>query len=255
MYIDESGDHTYHKDMDDVHRRYLALMAVWFEYPDSYNEFAENMANVRWNIFGPDYDDPIIFHRNDIVAKSGAFRVLQDESIRIRFDTDLLGIIHAARFKMICAVIDKKSHKEKYPDPWHPYHYCLLAIVSRWIKWLDRHNGVGDMVVEARGKRPDRELQEAYSVIYNRGWGRGGAAGKQLTSNKIKIKGKKENIPGTQLADMLAYPVKMHYLSELNRLEAWIPGYSTQVLEVVESKFDRNPESGQIDGFGRVFIG
>ncbi|NIA21639.1 MAG: hypothetical protein GWP05_06675 [Anaerolineaceae bacterium] len=196
LYIDESGDHTYQLLGDPAHR-YLALVGVWFSLHDDYNVFVDQLEQFKRETFGPRPDKPVILHRSDIINRKGPFGILRDNAVRRRFDDGLLEIVAAAKFKMVCVIIDKKEHL-KYPSPFHPYHYCLAAMLDRYSGWLNYKNAVGDVLAESRGKEEDLQLRQAYERVYESGTLMFGYDHHQraLTSRKLKIRPKVANMGG-----------------------------------------------------------
>jgi hypothetical protein len=65
LYIDESGDHTYEK-VAEVPHRFLALLGVWFQQGDNYNESANDLERLKLSFFGQRPDNPVVLHRSDI---------------------------------------------------------------------------------------------------------------------------------------------------------------------------------------------
>ena len=48
-------------------------------------------------------------------------------------------------------LIDRQEHSEKYPVwQFNPYHYCMRALVERYVLWLNRHKLTGDVLAEPR---------------------------------------------------------------------------------------------------------
>lgn len=251
LYIDESGDHTYSK-IDTVAHRYLALLGVWFQLGDDYNAFVNDLEQLKEGLFGKRPDNPVVLHRSEIVNRKGAFGILCDEDKQRRFDAGLLEIISRARFKMICIVLDKLEHKNRYAYPFHPYHYCLAAMLERYSGWLNYKNNRGDVMAESRGREEDLQLKQAYRRVYESGTQYYSHEQHQraLTSKEIKIKSKQANIAGLQLADILAYPVKQALL--LDRKLITDPGdvFGKKVYGAVEAKFNRNEWRGHVEGYG-----
>ena len=207
LYIDESGDHSYNK-LDIVGHRYLALLGVWFRQSDDYLPFARELDRFRDKLFGERPDNPVILHRSDIINRRGPFGILREGDKQKAFDSGLLKIIEEARFKITCVLLDKKSHHEQYTDPFHPYHYCLAAMLERYAGWLVYKNVVGDVMAESRGGEEDLQLKQAYRRAYESGTQHFSHEKFQLglTSKDLKIRPKSANIAGLQLADVLAYP-------------------------------------------------
>ncbi len=204
LYIDESGDHTYNL-LEEASHRYLALLGVWFRQADDYVAFADDLEHFKRGIFGPRPDRPVVLHRSDIINRKGCFGVLCNSEIRERFNAALLEVIIRARFKMVCVIIDKQAHLVRYDSPFHPYHYCLAAMLDRYSGWLNYKNAVGDVMAESRAREEDLQLKQA------------------LLLEKGKI-------------------------VELRKT------FGKQVYEAVIRKFNVNTRTGQVEGYGVVWL-
>ncbi len=110
-------------------------------------------------------------------------------------------------------------------------------------------------MAEARGKKEDGRLKEAYRAAYEGGTAFSSAKQLQavLTSGEIKLKPKTQNIAGLQIADLLAHPVKQEILAEEGRIVA-ADTFGQSICEAVRTKFNRHLCDGQIAGYGKVFI-
>lgn len=255
LYIDESGDHTY-KLMDDPARRYLALLGVWLRQDDDYTAFADNLVKFKREIFGPRPDKPVVLHRSDIINRKGPFGLLRDPDIHARFDAGLLDLVKKTTFKMVCVIIDKKEHFERYASPFHPYHFCLAAMLDRYSGWLNCKSAVGDVMAESRGGEEDLQLGQAYRRVYESGTLMFGHVHHQraLTSKKLKVRPKIANIAGLQLADILAHPVKQACLMERQLIARTRGAFGEKVYDAARSKFNINEWRGQLSGYGKVFL-
>lgn len=255
LYIDESGDHTYNL-LDDPSHRYLSLLGIWLKQNDAYPFFAEKLETFKREIFGVRPDKPVILHRSDIINRKGPFGILcQNEKLE-NFNAGLLDIIRATEFKVVCVVIDKKKHLEAYSEPFHPYHYCMAAILDRFSGWLNYKNSVGDVMAESRGREEDLQLKQAYRRVYESGTIMFSHSHHQkaLTSKEIKIQPKVANIAGLQLADVLAYPVKQAMLVEKGLIPDRCGDFGKKVNELVRVKFNRRDRDGRIEGYGKVCL-
>ena len=118
-------------------------------------------------------------------------------------------------------------------------------------------NKRGDIWTEARGKKEDRSLKKEYSRIYTDGTYFRSASFFQraLTSNKIKIKSKKSNIAGLQIADILAHPCKQEFLYEKGRMSHSSSVFGRQISNCVRSKYNMQVYRQKVEGYGKVFIG
>lgn len=255
LYIDESGDHTYNL-LEEVSHRYLALLGVWFRQDDDYVEFADDLERFKRGIFGPRPDRPVVLHRSDIINRRGCFGVLCNSQIRERFDAALLDVIAGARFRMVCVIIDKHRHLVKYKSPFHPYHYCLAAMLDRYSGWLNYKNSIGDVMAESRAREEDLQLKQAYQRVYESGTLQFNHEHHQraLTSKDLKLCTKTANIAGIQLADILAHPVKQTMLLETGKIEESRRTFGRQVYEAAKAKFNLNTRTGQVDGYGKVWL-
>lgn len=261
LYIDESGDHHYHDynnpRYDTPSERYLGLMGVVMK-KDVRQQAHLNLENLKQKHFDYDPDDPIILHRKEIIHKQGVFYVLQDPEKEKAFNDDLIGFITNLECVLIIVVIDKKYHIETYGKAaYHPYHFGLTALLERYCGLLNFRNQRGNVWAEKRGKGEDRSLRKAYSYVYNNGTYYCGSSffQKALTSNKIKIKSKKSNIAGLQVADLLAHPCKQEFLYEKNRMSRAPCGFGKMVCECVRRKYNMQVYEQRVEGYGKVFIG
>jgi len=255
LYIDESGDHVYRQTQELSHR-FLALMGCWFCNPD-YLRFHEALETLKSDHLPHHPDDPVTLHREDMINARRAFKVLRDEERRKAFNADLLRVIDQARFKMVAVVIDKQALQTAYGDAAaHPYHLGLGFLLQRYVGYLNHINRIGDVMAEVRGAREDRLLAESYTRIYERGAWKVRASSFQaaLSSRQLKLKDKRANIAGLQLADVLAHPVKQWVLYEYGLLERDTTTFGHQLMEIAQSKFNRHLYDGRIEGYGFVLF-
>ena len=255
LYIDESGDHTYML-LEEISHRYLALLGVWFEQTDDYVAFADDLERFKRGIFGPRPDKPVVLHRSDIINRKSSFGLLCNPEIRERFNAGLLDVIIKAQFKMVCVIIDKQMHLNRYKSPFHPYHYCLAAMLDRYCGWLSYKNAIGDVMAESRAREEDLQLKQAYHRVYESGTLLFDHEHHQrvLTSKDLKLRSKIANIAGIQLADILAHPVKQALLLEKSKIIESRRTFGKQVYEAAKKKFNVNNRTGQVEGYGKVWL-
>ena len=253
--MDESGDHAY-KLLDDTSHRYLALLGVWFEQADDYVTFADDLEHFKRGIFGPRPDKPVVLHRSDIINRKSSFGLLCNPDVAERFNAALLEVIIRAQFKMVCVIIDKQKHLARYQSPFHPYHYCLAAMLDRYCGWLGYKNAVGDVMAESRAREEDLQLKQAYQRVYESGTLLFNHEHHQrvLTSKDLKLRSKITNIAGIQLADILAHPVKQAMLLEKGKIVELRKTFGKQVFEAAKGKFNVNNRTGQVEGYGKVWL-
>ena len=218
--------------------------------------FADNLEAMKRDIFGPRPDKPVILHRSDIINRKKAFGLLRDPAIQQAFDTRLCEVIAAAQFRMVCVIIDKRRHLRQYASPFHPYHYCLAALLDRYSGWLNYRNAVGDVMAEARGAQEDRQLEQAYQRVYESGTLMFNHTHHQraLTSKDLKLRNKTVNVAGLQLADILAHPVKCWVLAQASRITWTAPPFATRLLDLTLCKLNCHPQRGHVEGYGTVVL-
>ncbi|MFA5866442.1 MAG: DUF3800 domain-containing protein [Actinomycetota bacterium] len=257
LYIDESGDHGY-SQVDRIENRFLGLLGCVFERSNDYISATNAMNRIK-NKFWPnnDPDNPVIFHREEMLRCENHFTVLKDKAIRQDFDKEILELLRESKYTIINIVLDKRIHQNRYDVPFDPYHYCLTIILQRYCGWLNYFSTTGDVMAESRGNRPDSGVKSQYRKIYEDGtmFLDKSLAQETLTSKKIKIKPKSHNIPGLQFADLLAWPLKEKLLFEHGiRKDRYMGMFSESIYCAVEDKFNRRFDTGKVLGYGEVFV-
>jgi hypothetical protein len=254
IYLDESGDHVYHVVNEDAHR-FLGLLGCWFKNTD-YIEFHEELEDFKKRHFHHHPDNPIILHREDIINKRKVFKILQDDEKRERFDNELLDVIQKANFRVASVVVDKAALRSSYGEgAGHPYHIGLGFLLQRFAGYLNRINRIGDVMAEARGGTEDTLLKDSYTRVYERGiWGFTPAEFFQsaLASRQLKLSGKKANISGLQLADLIAHPAKSWVLRYYGLLDNPPAPFAERLMGIIEEKFNRHLYNNRIEGYGFV---
>jgi len=87
-----------------------------------------------------------------MLGRVRAFETLKEQTIRLRFDNELLMLLKAWDYTVISVCLDKKKHKEQYTTwRYDPYHYCLAVLLERYVFFLQQNNSKGDVLAESRG--------------------------------------------------------------------------------------------------------
>lgn len=255
IYIDESGDHTYHS-LESPDKRYLGLTGCIIEAEYYRNVFHPILERLKQTHFPHDPDEPFALHREDIVNRRGPFWRLRDEKAREAFDQDLLNFCADQKYVLITAVIDKKTHVERYVEAaFHPYHYCLAVLLERYCGFLNFYNATGDVMAENRQSKEDKELRTAYEKLYETGTHFRGCDffRNVLTSHKIKLKPKIANIAGLQLADLLAHPSKQEILRDEGQIQT-VGIFGQQICRAIMNKYNKHAYENRIKGYGKIFF-
>lgn len=207
---------------------------------------------IKREIFNHDPDDPLIFHRSDIVKRKRAFGVLNDPHKSKRFDTAIYRAMSGTDYSVITAVVDKKGmvNQPNWKNQ-HPYHYLMEIMVEKYTQFLERKNSVGDIMPEGRKGKKDDLLQRSFEDVLQNGtyFISRERLSKRIHSKTLKVRYKPNNIAGLQLADLLAHPSLMH-LRHIKGHDVSLGPFACIVRDLlVKAKYDRS-NYGIISGYG-----
>ena len=255
IYIDESGNSDLRASSFDDNR-FLSLTGIIIKEDYARTHFREAVEKLKEKHFPLYPKIQIIFHRTDIMNKRGPFFVLKNQKILSAFNKDLLSLLNNLSYTVITVVIDKYDHLNKY-TVWRadPYHYCMEVLLERFYWFLRKAVGVGDVMVEARSKKLDKRLKNAYGRLYHNGTNfiRSDELKKFLTSKELKLEPKESNIAGLQIADLLAHPCCAAMKADQFG-NSRPQNFGSRIVEVIEkSKYYRSP-NGKIEGYGKKWL-
>lgn len=254
IFIDEVGHHDL-KSSDDPNERYLSLTGVIMRLSYESGEFTTALNAVKMQVFGR---TDFAFHRRQLIdATDPPYVALTDAPVRQQFNEMMIRLLADSSYRVFTVVIDKKEHKRKYAVwRFHPYHYCLTVVLERYVQLLGRMRVVGDVMMESRGKKENRQLEAAFRYIYERGtehvpkemfqaW---------LSSREIKIKPKMANISGLQIANLVANPSSRDLICEKSG-EAMTAEFSRQIVQILKrNKYLKNPYNGKVPVWGTKWL-
>lgn len=255
MHIDEVGNSDLGSSQDPNHR-YLSLTGIIIDLNIVRDQLFPSFEYLKQNFFDSHPDNPVIFHWKELVNKNYPFHSLRKLETEKAFNAEFLDSLKRLEFVAITTVIDKLEHCQRYQVWRHdPYHYCMEILVERYAKWLDKRRLNGDIMIEARNKTVDRRLKESFRRICSRGtsYTEPELFGSTFTSSELKIEPKYKNIPGLQLADLIAHPSFKAMLASRNR-QPVASNFGGEIVRILrKSKYDRSP-SGRIDGWGTKWL-
>lgn len=256
MYVDEVGNSSTRDTSDQG--RYLSLSGVilrrgatWRSLEHRFEEF----KRVHFHSHSP--ENPVVLHRQKMVVARKPFLCLKRRAKKNRVWGDLFDIIRQTPFKVITVGIDKKVHVERHgPRAWDPYDFCMMALVERYIMFLQGESSVGDVMVEARTPWADQRLASSFKRAYARGssfLGKGTYV-QRLTSAEIKIKSKRENEPGLQLVDQIAAPSDKMLRAKNGVVVGDGKDLDRAIVRMLLDEKYRRSSTGRIEGYGLVWI-
>lgn len=257
MYVDEVGNPGLKCSADPNHR-YLSLTGVIVGLNHVRDALIPAFDELKRRYFlrdpGRDPDQKIIFHRKDLMQRLYPFDVLMDQAVSESFDAEMLALLSRLDYVVVTAVIDKLEHQNRYRWAAHPYHYCLEILLERYTRWLSTKRTRGDVMAEARGKREDKALSGAFeNLLKGTDYIDRSAVERCITSKKLKLKRKSDNIAGLQLADIIAHPSARAMRLARDGLSP-PDDFGSKVVEILEASKYRRSVWGKIDGFGRKWL-
>jgi hypothetical protein len=254
LFIDEVGN----DDIKHPDEQYLSLTGVLCKSGSHNTLITPKIEAAKVKFFG--HNPPhktVILHRKELVRHEPPFETLRDEAINADWQKTVLGLVADLPYLSITVMIDKHEHRERY-KVWHfnPYHYCLTALIERYVMWLKRHKETGDVVAEPRHKPVDKALKKAFQHIWATGTGNVSAEEVQahLTSKEIKFAPKLENVCGLQLVELIAHA--SHHGTRAEYTDVPMKAtFGKQIYDLlVAAKYCRNPKNRVIKGWGQKWL-
>ena len=242
MYVDEAGNPDLESSANPNHR-FLGLTGVIISLVEVREKLHPAFEDLKDRYFNQHPDEPVIFHRKEMINAKHPFEALGDPNVRKAFDAELLKLIAAIEFTALTVVIDKQEHARQYTT-WRyaPYHYCMEILLKRYVLFLKRKQLIGDVMAESRGGKEDKKLKESFCRICEEGTNYISSDILQncLTSKQLKVKLKSNNIAGLQLADLVAHPSRREILIEHRKIEdARKDLFAKEIEKILAKKYDK----------------
>jgi len=211
------------------------------------------MEALKARFFSSHPDDPVVFHRKELLNAKPPFQSLKNIETRNIFDINLLECLKQWEYTVITVCLDKKKHRDTYTTwRYDPYHYCLAVLLERFNFWLNRQSAKGDVMAESRGGKEDRRLKDSFHRLWEQGtdFVEPKEFQTSFTSRQLKVKPKTANVSGLQLADVLAHPSRAEILDKEELLGRSLAPFSKEIIEILQRKYDQ--QEGRI--YGKKFL-
>ena len=252
IYIDEVGNSDLKSSANEEHR-FLCLTGIIFRLDYVSEVLQPELENLKVKYFGSHPDDPIVFHRKELVHKKYPFHVLADPAISKSFDEEFLQLLAKWDYKVIGVVIDKQEHNNNYAATWKydPYHYCQEILLERYKLFLNLQDASGDVMIESRGGKADMRLKKSFRTLMDKGTNYLTSAelNKRITSKELKVKAKGANVAGLQLADLIAHSVRRYVFKNILKMDDGKTTFSDSIIDILAAgKFFKY--QGRIYGYG-----
>jgi hypothetical protein len=252
IYIDEVGNSDLKSSANEEHR-FLCLTGIIFDLDYVRNILQPELEALKTKYFGSHPDEPVVFHRKELVHKKHPFNNLKDPAVSKAFDAEFLDLLKKWEYKVIGVVLDKQEHNSTYAETWKydPYHYCQEVLLERFKLFLNVKNATGDVMIESRGGKEDMRLKKSFRNLMEKGTNYLTAAelNQRITSKELKVKAKGANIAGLQLADLIAHAVRRYVFKTVLQMNDGKTTFSDAIIDIlVEGKFF--DYKGKIIGYG-----
>ncbi|HRZ32816.1 MAG TPA: DUF3800 domain-containing protein [Flavobacterium sp.] len=210
LFIDESGDHGL-VTLDTSFPVFLLCGLLTSE--DNYSDLKNNINSIKNTFWGK---KEVILHSRDIRKCEKEFQILFNLELKSEFYKRINQVIEEGKYRILASAINKEKYIKTYGKLSNDvYELALSFIIERAIFSLDEIKGITkqlEIVIEKRGKKEDKKLEEHFQRLIARGTGFVSAERLEEVNLKITFKDKKENINGLQLADLVAYPIARYVI-------------------------------------------
>lgn len=210
LFIDESGDHGL-VNLDPSFP--VFLLCGLLTSADNYDNTRNEINDLKRKFWA---NKEVILHSRDIRKCDKEFQILFDLDIKSAFYSIINDIIKNSKYRIISSAINKTRYIKTYGKLSNDvYELALSFIIERAIFSLDEVIDTEkqlEIVIEKRGKKEDKKLDEHFQRLISRGTGYVSADRLKEVNIKITFKDKKENINGLQLADLVAYPIARYVI-------------------------------------------
>lgn len=225
LFIDESGDHGLAKLNAEF--PVFLLCGILVQETD-YTNIDTNIKALKKSIWeGKD----VILHSRDIRKCEKEFQKLFDLDIKKQFYKSLNTVIAESNYTIIASAIQKQNFIETFGRLQDDvYEVALSFVIEQAILALDciaEKKCKLNIIIEKRGKKEDKQLDDHFQRIKARGTGKLSAETINKFEPSFTFSNKRENINGLQLADLVAYPIARNVIE---------PNRSNPAFEVLEAK-------------------
>ncbi len=228
VYLDETGDHSLEKQ-DDNFPLFVLTMVVC-EIETYTNEIVPIVYRLKFDYFG---HEGVIIHSREIRKAQKDFSFLLNPNLRQPFYERINQIMLNSKFELIVSVIKKQEHSRRYgKSAVNPYDLALEFSMERLLKLLENEKESSVCIVaEARGKREDAELEQSFLKIISYGTSFCSSERFKRINFQLRFIPKQMNIIGTQLADLVGYPIARNILN---------PNKENPAYQTICNKFYKN---------------
>lgn len=212
LYIDECGDQNLETFSPTFPIFTLCGILVRDDLVSHIDEQVRDLKREFWG------ERQIILHSRDIRKCQNGFEVLFDLDVKRRFYESINHLLGQRGVYVIvsCAIL-KEPYIRQFGRLNDVYGQSLSFVLERAIFCVDNQcpdgNGRISAIVERRGKREDKILQDYYRQLLEKGTYWVTAERMKSRMSVLDFKWKSDDVAGLQIADLIAYPLTRHVLN------------------------------------------
>lgn len=258
MYVDECGTDDI-VSCDLPAHRHLALTGVIISLDDVAKIATPSLDQLKQKFFAKaDPDHPsIVLHRSDFLAAKGGFHCLSDDAVMEQFKNELHDYLQTLPHTVITVAIDKHAMlKRGHWELRKPYHYCAEVLAEKFVQYLERVGGRGDVYAESRKHKKNNALTGHFRQACENGTSyvkEPQRFADRLTDFDITFREKKHNNTGLQIADVYAKASFDHIMYSRDKTHERTD-FSVRFGKLLfDEKYDRRYD-GVIKGYGMKYL-
>ena len=195
-----------------------------------YEKIKNSINSLKKRFWG---NRQVIFYSRDIRKCDKEFQILFDLDLKGKFYKKLNHIISSSNYRIIASAIQKDRFIRQFGKLEDDVYEIALSFVIEQsiqaLKTLDLKTEL-EIVIEKRGKREDKQLDDHFQRILGKGTGRLSPDEISVFKPTFHFKNKRENVNGLQLADLIAYPIARNVIE---------PNRANPSFDVLEPKIFR----------------
>jgi len=208
-FFDECGDHSLTRIDKDF--PLFVLSTVIVERKTYAEQIVPAFAAFKLKYWS---HEGVNLHSREIRKALGPFAFLQIPAMRSVFLNEISALMRELPYTLFVTAIPKRPYLARYGgQARNPYDVALTYTFERILHFLER-GGETDLpvIAEARGAKEDASLEAAFYRLMTSGTWYNAAERFQQLRCPLSFRYKRDNIVGTQLADLCAYPSARHIL-------------------------------------------
>ena len=249
LYIDETGTPS-PPNAGSIAQKYFFLLGTIISRSHLEQFILPNWDNLR-NLLTVDPDYPTIVHLPKLRKGKHRLKLLDDPNLNSKFEQQLIDFLENAEISICCILLNKEAVSNQYHKPYDSYHYALKLLLERYVLYLEKCSGTGDVIAEARGKKENALVKLEFEKIYRDGTEFLSPTRMQnrLSHGEVGIEKKEARVRGLEISDILAAPLKYWVLNRTGLENVEPTGLNKKIAEVARKKLMKDSR-GKTNGYG-----